>query len=81
MSYPVAFGTLPPTPAAAPGHQQECVTGVEPLSPPLGASVIALTPRAAADPFGAAFRAAQPNLGDSDIGILRGLFLKPGAVR
>ena len=77
MRHRVAFGTLPPTPAAVPGHKQENVTGALSLSPPLGAPVIVLRPRAAADPFGAEL-AGLPTLSACDVGILRGLFREPG---
>lgn len=77
MRHSVASGTLPPTLAAvAPGQRQEWLTGAEPLSPPLGAPVIALPARAAADPFD--FLIHHPGLSASDIGILRGLLLTPG---
>jgi len=73
----VAFGTLPPTPAAAPGQKQECVTGAFPPKPPAGASVTAFRARAAADPFD--FLNDHHGLSASDIGILRGVLLSPGA--
>jgi hypothetical protein len=76
MSHRVAFGTLPPTPAAAPGPKQESVTGAFPPSPPMGASVIAFRARAAADPFD--FLNHHPGLSAADIGILRGVLLAPG---
>ncbi len=77
MGHRVAFGTLPPTPAAAPGQKQNCETGAFPPKPPAGASVTQLRARAAADPFD--FLIHHPGLSASDIGILRGVLLSPGA--
>ncbi len=76
MRHRVAFGTLPPTPAAAPGSKPECVTGAFPPKPPAGASVTAFRARAAADPLD--FLSHHPGLSASDIGILRGVLLSPG---
>ena len=76
MRHRVAFGTLPPTPAAAPGPKQECVTGAHPPSPPMGAPVTLFRARAAADPFD--FLVHHPGLSPQDIGILRGVLLSPG---
>lgn len=77
MGHRVAFGTLPPTPAAVPGQKQECVTGAFPPKPPAGASVTQFPARAAADPFD--FLIDHHGLSASDIGILRGVLLSPGA--
>ena len=76
MRHGVAFGTLPPTPAAAPGQNQNCETGAFPPKPPAGASVTQFRARAAADPFD--FLVDHHGLSASDIGILRGVLLSPG---
>lgn len=79
MEQGIALGTLPPTLAAVAQPGRHHATGASPpCSPPAGAPATVLTPCAAADPHDADFLAIQPNLSDGDIGILRGLFLKPG---